>query len=95
MFCTRTSNNNKLRQYHIYQSIDSPSCRMCGKTSKTICHIVIECLKIGQREYKIRHYNVSRMVHWKLCEKLSLGKSEKWCLDNPQTVTENAKHKLI
>ena len=35
------------------------------------------------------------MVHWKLCEKLNLEKSKKWYLHNPQTVSENANHKLI
>ena len=35
------------------------------------------------------------MVHWKLCEKFNLEKSEKWYLHNPQTVSENFNHKLI
>ena len=35
------------------------------------------------------------MVHWKLCEKFNLEKSEKWYLHNPQTVRENVNHKLI
>ena len=35
------------------------------------------------------------MVHWKLCEKFNLEKSEKWYLHNPQTVSENVNHKQI
>ena len=35
------------------------------------------------------------MVHWKLCEKLNLEKSEKWYLHNPQTVSEGFNCKLI
>ena len=54
-----------------------------------------ECSKLAQRGYKRRHENVSRMVHWKLCEKLNLEKSKKWYLHNPQTVSENVNHKLI
>ena len=42
-----------------------------------------------------RHDNVARMVHWKLCEKFNLEKSEKWFPHNPQTVSENVKQKLI
>ena len=42
-----------------------------------------------------RHGNVARMVHWKLCEKFNLEKSEKWFPHNPQTVSENVKQKLI
>ena len=82
-------------KYHIDKSVDSPFCRMCGETGEAISHIVSECSKLAQREYKTRHDNVARMVHWKLCQKFNLEKSEKWYLHNPQTVSENAKHKLI
>ena len=53
MLCTRTSNKNKLRQItqkYTDKSVDSPSCRMCGETGKTISHIVSECSKLAQRE---------------------------------------------
>ena len=68
---------------------------MCGQTGETISHIVSECSKLAQRKYKRMHGNVARMVHWKLCEKFNLEKSEKWYLHNPQTVSENVNHKLI
>ena len=42
-------------KYHIDKSIDSPSCRMCSETGETISHIVSECSKLAQREYKKRH----------------------------------------
>ena len=64
-------------------------------TVETVSHIVTECSKLAQREYKRRHDNVARMVHWKLCQKFNLEKSEKWYLYNPQTVSENVNHKLI
>ena len=82
-------------KYHIDKSVDSPFCRMCGETGETISHIVNECSKLVQREYKRRHGNVARLVHWKLCEKLSFEKPEKWYLHKPQTVCENVNHKLI
>ena len=56
---------------------------MCGETG--------EC----KRECKRRHDNVARMVHWKLCQKFKLEKSEKWYLHNPKTVRENVNHELI
>ena len=62
---------------------------MCAKTGERISHIVSECSKLAQREYKRRHDDVARMIHWKLCEKFNLEKSEKWYLHNPQTVNEN------
>ena len=65
------------------------------ETGETISHIVRECSKLAQREYKRRHDNVARMIHWKLYEKFNLEKSEKWYLHNPQTVSEKVNHKLI
>ena len=82
-------------KYHIDECVDSPSCRMCGETGETVSHIVSECSKLAQREYKRRHDIVATMVHWKLCEKFNLEKSEKWFPHKPQTVSENVKHKLI
>ena len=57
--------------------------------------LVISCSKLALREYKRGHNNVARMIHWKLCEKFKLKKSEKWYLQNPQTVSEKVNHKLI
>ena len=57
---------------------DSPSCRLCSDTGKTISHIVSECSKLAQGEYKGKHDNVARMVYWKLYEKLNFEKPEKW-----------------
>ena len=82
-------------KYHIDKSVDSHSCRMCGETGKTIRHIVSECSKLAQREYKRRDDNVAKMVHWKLCKKFNLEKSEKWYLHNPQIISENVNHKLL
>ena len=36
-------------------------CRMCDKKSETISHIVSECGKLAQKEYKRIHNNVARM----------------------------------
>ena len=81
-------------KYYIDKSVDSSSCRMCGETGETISHIVCQCSKLAKKEYKRRHNNVARMVYWKLCEKFSLEKSEKWFLHKPLTVSENVNHKL-
>ena len=82
-------------KYHINKSVDLLSCRLCSEKGETIGHIVSECSKLAQSEYKRRHGNVARMVHWKLYEEFNIEKSEKWYLHNPKTVTENVNHKLI
>ena len=82
-------------KYHIDECVDSPSCRMCEGTGETVSHIVSECSKLAHRENKRRHDIVATMIHWKLCEKFNPEKSEKWFPHNPQTVSEDVKHKLI
>ena len=67
-------------KYHIDKSVDLPS---CGKTGEVISHIVSECSKLTQIEYKIRHVNVARMMQWKLCEKFNLENCEKIGVLNP------------
>ena len=81
--------NTTLVKVLIYVLVES------GETGETVTHIVSECSKLVQRKYKRRRDNVARMFHWKLCEKFNLEKSEKWHLQNPQTITENINHKLI
>ena len=83
---TKTETNVWTVKYHINKSVDSAFCRMCGETGETISHIVSECSKLSQREYKRRLQNVARMIHWKLGEKFNLEKYEKWYLHNPQSV---------
>ena len=46
--------------------------RLLVEIGETISHIVSECSRLAQRDYKRRHDNVARMVHWKLCEKSNL-----------------------
>jgi len=39
-------------------------CRMCGKVDETINHILSECSKLAQKEYKRRHDWVGKKIHW-------------------------------
>ena len=51
-------------KFHIDKNADSPLCRMCGGKGETISHLVSECGKLAQNEYKRRHDNVAQYVHW-------------------------------
>ena len=53
-------------KHYVDKSSDSPLCRMCGKRGESIQHIVAECEKLAQRDYKRRHDNVAKKVHWEL-----------------------------
>ena len=49
------------------EKIFSPSviCRVYGVANETIEHIVSECSKIAQKEYK-QERQVAKMLHWKV-----------------------------
>ena len=70
-----------LRTNYVKNKIDktseSPLCRMCGERGETVQHIVCECSKLAQREYKRRHDNIAKFIHWMLCEKYGLNRTEK------------------
>ena len=88
-----------LRTNYIKNKIDktseNPLCRMCSEKGETVQHIICECKKLAQREYKRRHDTVAKLVHWKLCEMHNLERTEKWYEHCPKGVVENDDVKLI
>ena len=82
-------------KHHIDKSAESPLCRMCEEKGETVHHIVSECKKMAQKEYKRRHDNVARIVHWHLCKKYNIERTEKWYEHSPEGVVENAEVKLL
>ena len=82
-------------KHKIDKTAQSPLCRMCHKKSETISHIVSECEKLAQKEYKRRHNNVAGVVHWKLCGKYNLKKSEKWYEHAPEGADKNEEVKIL
>ena len=68
---------------------------MCGNKGKTAQHIICECQKLAQKEYKRRHDNVAKRLHWDLCKKNGLKCNEKWYEHEPASVVENDDIKLL
>ena len=64
-------------KYHINKTSESPPCRLCGKKGESVQHITSGCEKLAQKEYKRRHNNVAKKVHWDICKKIRLEHSEK------------------
>ena len=57
----------------------SSKCRMCGEREETIAHVVSECQKLAQREYKSwRHDKVAAVIHWYLCKKFGFECDDKY-----------------
>jgi len=46
-------------------------CMMCKNREETVTHIISECSKLVQLEYKKRHDKVAGAVDWSLCKTYS------------------------
>ena len=68
-----TSQNHSIRTNLVKARIDKCQgdslCRMCRKVDESIDYIASGCSKHAQKEYKRRHDNVGKIVHWKLTRK--------------------------
>ena len=85
--------NNAIRTNHIKSRIDkmqqNSRCSLCGERDETINHIISECSKLAQKEYKTRHDWVGKLIHWELYKKFKFDHLNKWYMHNPASVLEN------
>ena len=59
-------------------------------------HIVSEWENLAQKEYKRRHDNDGKKVHWDLCKKKNeLGHREQWYEHVPEAALENDSIKVL
>ena len=70
-------------------------CRVCRKVDESIDHIVSGCSKLGQKQYKRRHNNLGKLVHWKLARKCNFEAGDKWYEHEPESVLENKDYKIL
>ena len=68
---------------------------MCRKVDESIDHIVSGCSKLAQKEYKRRHDNLGKIVHWKLARKSNFEAGNKWFEHEPESVLENEDYKIL
>ena len=88
--------NNAIRTNHIKKRIDkTQQNRLCGDIDKTISHIISECRKLAQKEYKTRHDWVGKVIYWELCKKLKFNHMNKWYMHIPDSALKNETHKLL
>ena len=74
----------------------SPLCRLCGEREETMSHVVAECKKLAQKEYKKwRHDKVAQVIHWTLCKKNGFAYQDRWYEHEPERVLENERTKLL
>ena len=83
------------KKVHIEKQGGTSLCRMCNEKEETIFHILSECPKLAQSEYKKRHDKVAQLVHWNLCIRYGLEHKRNWYEHVEETVTENNKAKIL
>ena len=86
--------NNHPIKARIGKTQQNSKCRLCGDRDETINHIIKECSKLAQREYKVRHDWVGKVIHLEMCQKFKFDHTNKWYMHNPAPVLENDTHKL-
>ena len=88
-----------LRTNNIRGAIDgeqiSRKCRLCKTKDETINHIVSECPNLAQKQYKERHDQVARTLHWSLSKRHNIQCSVKWYEHTPEVVVENEEVQIL
>ena len=70
--------------------------RMDRKVDESMDHIGSGCRKLAQKDYKRRHDNLGKIVHWKLARKCTFEAGDKWYEHEPESVKIwNVKVKII
>ena len=67
--------NQSIRTKLVKTKIDKTQgdslCRVCRKADQSIGHNIRGCSKLVEKEYKRRHDNLRKIVHWKLARNLN------------------------
>ena len=91
--------DNAIRTNQIKARIDktqqNSKCRLCGDRDETINHIISECSKLAQKEYKTRYDWVSKVIHWEMWKKFRFDHTHKWYMHSPAPALENNTHKHL
>ena len=88
--CTRNTRKN------VYGEDIDYKCRVCGTADEAVAHIVSECPKLSQTDFKkIWHGNVTRVTHWKLYEKWGFDRGGKRYTHTPEKVLESEECKIL
>ena len=74
----QSSRTNVIKN-RIDKQVVSPLYRMCGKREETIAHVMAECEKLAQNQYKNwRQDRVWRTIHWEFRKRYCFNCREKW-----------------
>ena len=70
-------------------------CRMCGKADESINHLLSDCSKMTQKEYKHRHDWMGKKTYWEVWKNYGIETKAKWYEHKPQAVYEIKEYKIL
>ena len=68
---------------------------MYSEKGETVRQVVGQCSKLAHQQYKRKHDELARYIHWELCGKVDLERVEKWYEHKPGEVIENEGYKIL
>ena len=68
---------------------------MCEKAEESVNHVLSECSKLAQKEYKCRHDWFGTNTPCKICRKYGIEVKEKWHEHKLEVAMENDKCKIL
>ena len=74
---------------------DDHKCRISEANDETITHIIFECPKLLQKEYKRLHDGIGKNLYWDISRNKGFNVSEKWYEHKPLPCTENESFKIL
>ena len=90
---------NAIRTNYVKARIDKTQqnsrWRLCGNRDEVINHIISECSKLAQKEYKTKNALVGKVIHWELYKKFKFDHTNKWYMHNPESILESETHKIL
>ena len=69
--------------------------KLCKKADESIDHVVSAWSKLAQKEYKRRHANLGKIMHWRLTRKCNFEAGDLWHEHKPESALENEDYKIL
>ena len=79
----------RYHERYILKSRSDDLCRICGKESETIYHILSGCDSLAKREYFVRHNAVCKYVHYMVMKNFGFQCAPNWFVHTPVEVVRS------
>ena len=75
-------------KHHIDGPDVSPICKLCGKSSEMVVHLISGCPVLAKSKYETQHDIMGKQIHCLLLKKHGIPTGNKWYSHVPKVKTE-------